>query len=36
MAGVVDVELVAFPQVGLLNDPGALDLIDVALATAPT
>lgn len=32
MAGLVDVQLVAFPQAGLLRDPGTLDLIDVALA----
>ena len=31
MAGVVDVQLVAFPQAGLLNDPGALDLVDAAI-----
>lgn len=31
MRDLVDVQLVAFPQVGLLNDPGALELIDVAL-----
>jgi hypothetical protein len=31
MRHLVDIELVAFPQVGLLRDPGALDLIDHAL-----
>jgi cytosine/adenosine deaminase-related metal-dependent hydrolase len=31
MADVVDVELVAFPQVGLLQDPGAADLVDEAM-----
>jgi cytosine/adenosine deaminase-related metal-dependent hydrolase len=31
MAAFADVQLVAFPQAGLLQDPGTLDLIDVAL-----
>ena len=32
LSGLLDVQIVAFPQLGLLSEPGTLDLLDAALA----